>query len=113
MSKSVGKGGPPQKGVKELGADVLRLWVAATDFSGEMSVSDEILKRTADSYRRIRNTARFMLANLNGFEPEQHSVPAQDMLALDRWILNRTAQLPAEIIRAYDDHQLHQSYRSD
>src|SRR5690625_3728804 len=111
MSKSVGNVVPPQKVMKELGADVLRLWVAATDFSGEMSVSDEILKRTADSYRRIRNTARFMLANLNGFEPEQHSVPTQDMLALDRWILNRTAQLQAEIIRAYDDYQLHQIYQ--
>src|SRR5690625_5539696 len=87
MSKSVGNVVPPQKVMKELGADVLRLWVAATDFSGEMSVSDEILKRTADSYRRIRNTARFMLANLYGIEPEQHSVLAQDMLALARWII--------------------------
>src|SRR5690606_20999835 len=69
MSKSVGNVVSPQKVVNELGADVLRLWVAATDFSGEMSVSDEILKRTADSYRRIRNTARFLLSNLDGFDP--------------------------------------------
>ncbi len=111
MSKSVGNVVPPQKVMKELGADVLRLWVAATDFSGEMSVSDEILKRTADSYRRIRNTARFMLANLNGFEPSQHSVPAGEMLALDSWILDRAAELQAEIIEAYDSYQLHHIYQ--
>src|SRR5690625_4161278 len=111
MSKSVGNVVPPQKVMKELGADVLRLWVAATDFSGEMSVSDEIRKRTADSYRRIRNTARFMLANLNGFEPEQHSVPRQGFLALDGSSLNRRAQTQAQIIRAYDDDQLHQIWQ--
>lgn len=111
MSKSVGNVVPPQKVMKELGADVLRLWVAATDFSGEMSVSDEILKRTADSYRRIRNTARFMLANLNGFDPAEHSVPASQMLALDSWILDRAAELQSEIIEAYDSYQLHQIYQ--
>jgi len=102
---------PPQKVMKELGADVLRLWVAATDFSGEMSVSDEILKRTADSYRRIRNTARFMLANLNGFEPGEHALPEHQMLALDRWILTRAQALQEEIIRAYDHYQFHHIYQ--
>ncbi|MDQ2078129.1 isoleucine--tRNA ligase [Marinimicrobium sp. ABcell2] len=111
MSKSVGNVVPPQKVMKELGADVLRLWVAATDFSGEMSVSDEILKRTADSYRRIRNTARFMLANLNGFDPAQDAVEPNEMLALDRWVLNRAAELQTDIIRAYDDYQFHQIYQ--
>jgi len=111
MSKSVGNVVPPQKVMKELGADVLRLWVAATDFSGEMSVSDEILKRTADSYRRIRNTARFMLANLNGFEPGEHALPEHQMLALDRWILTRAQALQEEIIRAYDHYQFHHIYQ--
>ncbi|UZJ44681.1 isoleucine--tRNA ligase [Marinimicrobium sp. C6131] len=111
MSKSVGNVVPPQKVMKELGADVLRLWVAATDFSGEMSVSDEILKRTADSYRRIRNTTRFMLSNLNGFEPSEHAVAPEKMVALDRWIVGRAAELQADIINAYDQYQFHLIYQ--
>ena len=71
MSKSLGNVVSPQTVVKSLGADIIRLWVAATDYRAEMTVSDEILKRTADSYRRIRNTARFLLSNLNGFDPAQ------------------------------------------
>lgn len=69
MSKSIGNTVSPQDVMNKLGADILRLWVASTDYTGEMAVSDEILKRAADSYRRIRNTARFLLANLNGFDP--------------------------------------------
>ncbi len=111
MSKSVGNVVPPQKVMNDLGADVLRLWVAATDFSTEMSVSDEILKRTADSYRRIRNTARFILSNLTGFNPETDSVAVDDMLQLDRWIIGRTAELQQEIIAAYDNYQLHLIYQ--
>jgi len=111
MSKSIGNVIPPQKVMNDLGADVLRLWVAATDFSTEMSVSDEILKRTADSYRRIRNTARFILSNLTGFNPETDSVPVENMLQLDRWIVARTAQLQQEIIAAYDSYQLHLIYQ--
>jgi isoleucyl-tRNA synthetase len=111
MSKSVGNVVAPQKVMDELGADVLRLWVAATDFSGEMTVSDEILKRTADSYRRIRNTARFLLSNLNQFDPALHLVKPEDMLALDRWAVERTAQLQTEIIDAYNRYQLHLIYQ--
>jgi isoleucyl-tRNA synthetase len=111
MSKSVGNVVPPQKVMNDLGADVLRLWVAATDFSTEMSVSDEILKRTADSYRRIRNTARFILSNLDGFDPATHAVEPQQMLQLDRWIVGRTAQLQSEIIDAYNNYQLHLIYQ--
>jgi isoleucyl-tRNA synthetase len=111
MSKSVGNVIPPQKVVNDLGADVLRLWVAATDFSTEMSVSDEILKRTADSYRRIRNTARFILSNLTGFNPVTDAVPVDNMLQLDRWIVARTAQLQQDIIAAYDSYQLHLIYQ--
>ncbi|HEY7886267.1 MAG TPA: isoleucine--tRNA ligase, partial [Cellvibrionaceae bacterium] len=111
MSKSIGNTVAPQKVINELGADVLRLWVAATDFSTEMHVSDEILKRTADSYRRIRNTARFMLANLNGFEPRTDAVPAGQMLALDRWVVSRAAGLQQELINAYDKFQFHLVYQ--
>lgn len=111
MSKSLGNVIPPQKVINELGADVLRLWVAATDFSAEMSVSEEILKRTADSYRRIRNTARFMLGSLEGFNPQTDCVPVDDMIALDRWALNRTVELQREIISAYDTYQLHIIYQ--
>ena len=75
MSKSLGNTVAPAKIYQQYGADILRLWVAATDFRGEMTVSDEIFKRVADAYRRIRNTARFMLANLNGFEPGEDALP--------------------------------------
>ncbi|MBX2808607.1 MAG: isoleucine--tRNA ligase [Cellvibrionaceae bacterium] len=111
MSKSLGNVVPPQKVVNELGADVLRLWVAATDFSAEMSVSDEILTRTADSYRRMRNTARFLLANLQGFIPAEHRLPVTDMLALDQWAVNRAAALQRELIAAYDAYQFHLIYQ--
>ena len=111
MSKSKGNVVAPQKVVDNLGADILRLWVAATDYRGEMTVSDEILKRTADAYRRIRNTARFLLANLNGFDPAQHALPVNEMLALDRWVVARAAQLQAEIVAAYDAYEFHLIYQ--
>ncbi|GAA5317395.1 MAG: isoleucine--tRNA ligase [Candidatus Pelagadaptatus aseana] len=111
MSKSLGNVIPPQKVVNDLGADVLRLWVAATDFSGEMRVSGEILKRTADSYRRIRNTARFLLSNLNGFDPVSDALAPEDMLSLDRYAVERAAQLQEEIIEAYDSYNFHMIYQ--
>ncbi len=111
MSKSIGNVMSPQDVMKTLGADVLRLWVAATDFSAEMSVSDEILKRSADSYRRIRNTSRFLLSNLNGFDPKTDAVPFEDMLSLDQWAVDRAAQLQEEIVAAYDGYNLHQIYQ--
>jgi isoleucyl-tRNA synthetase len=111
MSKSQGNVVQPQKVLKTLGADIIRLWVAATDYRGEMHVSDEILKRTADAYRRIRNTARYLLSNLFDFDPAHHRVELADMLALDRWAVDRTARLQAEIIQAYDDYQFHLIYQ--
>ncbi|HEB78574.1 MAG TPA: isoleucine--tRNA ligase, partial [Methylothermaceae bacterium] len=93
MSKSRGNVVAPQQVMDRLGADVLRLWVAATDYRGEMAVSDEILKRTADVYRRLRNTARYLLANMTGFDPARHMVPFERMLALDRWAVDRAWQL--------------------
>ncbi|MDN7134629.1 isoleucine--tRNA ligase [Pseudidiomarina terrestris] len=107
MSKSIGNVVAPQEVMNKLGGDILRLWVAATDYSGEMTVSDEILKRSADSYRRIRNTARFLLANLNDFDPTQHAVPEADMVAMDRWIVARAVELQEELLRDYDDYQFH------
>lgn len=111
MSKSLGNVIAPQEVMNNLGADILRLWVAATDYRGEMTVSDEIFKRTADSYRRIRNTARFLLANMAGFEPDQHSVAFDDMLSLDRWVVHRAAELQGEIVAAYNKYQFHQVYQ--
>ncbi len=111
MSKSRGNVMAPQKVVNNLGADVLRLWVAATDYRGEMTVSDEILKRTSDTYRRIRNTARFLLANLNGFDPATDMLPPSEMIALDRWVIERTAQLQLEVQDAYDKYEFHHIYQ--
>ncbi|TVL15622.1 isoleucine--tRNA ligase [Shewanella xiamenensis] len=107
MSKSIGNVIAPQQVTNKLGADILRLWVAATDYSGEMTVSDEILNRSADAYRRIRNTARFLLANLNGFEPANDLVTVEDMVALDRWAVRRAAALQQEIIEAYEQYNFH------
>ncbi|WP_172587992.1 isoleucine--tRNA ligase [Shewanella xiamenensis] len=107
MSKSIGNVIAPQQVTNKLGADILRLWVAATDYSGEMTVSDEILNRSADAYRRIRNTARFLLANLNGFDPAKDLVAMEDMVALDRWAVRRAAALQQEIIEAYEQYNFH------
>lgn len=111
MSKSLGNTVSPQKVMNELGADVLRLWVAATDFSGDMNVSDEILKRTADSYRKIRNTVRYFLSNLDGFDKTQHEVAYADMLELDKWALARAASLQEALLKHYERYQFHQIYQ--
>jgi isoleucyl-tRNA synthetase len=111
MSKSRGNVVAPQKVVNALGADILRLWVAATDYRGEMTVSDEILKRTGDAYRRLRNTARFLLANLNGFDPARDLVEPQAMLGLDRWTVDRTRRLQEQVIQAYNEYEFHRIYQ--
>jgi isoleucyl-tRNA synthetase len=111
MSKSLGNVISPQQVIKTLGADVLRLWVAATDYRNEITVSDENFKRTADSYRRIRNTARFLLSNLDQFDPQTDIVNSADMLALDRWAIDRAACVQAEIIEAYEQYQFHLVYQ--
>ena len=111
MSKSLGNVIVPQKVVGTLGADVLRLWIAATDYSNEMSLSDEILKRVAESYRRVRNTARFLLGNLAGFDPATDQLPPEELVAIDRWALWRTQQLQEEILAAYRAYQFHLIYQ--
>ena len=104
MSKSLGNVIAPQKVFKSLGADILRLWVSATDYTSEMTVSDDILKRTADGYRRIRNTSRFLLSNLTGFNPETDQVAWDDMLSLDQWAVDRTLELQKEVIEAFHSY---------
>lgn len=111
MSKSIGNAVAPQKVVNTLGADILRLWVAATDYRGELSVSDEILKRMADAYRRIRNTTRFLLGNLNDFDPIQHVLAAEQMLALDKWAIEKAHQLQTELSTDYDNYEFHHIYQ--
>ena len=111
QSKSLGNVVAPQKVMNSLGADVLRLWVSATDYANEMSVSDEILKRMADSYRRIRNTVRYLLGNLDGFDPGRDALAPGQMLELDRWVLGRAGALQREIREAYHRYAFHLIYQ--
>ncbi len=108
MSKSIGNTVSPQDVMDKLGADILRLWVASTDYSGEMAVSDEILKRSADAYRRIRNTARFLLANLNGFNPETDQVAEEEMVLLDRWAVSCALAAQQDIVASYERYDFHE-----
>ncbi|MCT4714869.1 isoleucine--tRNA ligase [Enterobacteriaceae bacterium H18W14] len=108
MSKSIGNTVSPQDVMNKLGADILRLWVASTDYTGEMAVSDEILKRAADSYRRIRNTARFLLANLNGFNPQTDMVKPEEMVTLDRWAVGCAQEAQADILASYESYDFHE-----
>jgi isoleucyl-tRNA synthetase len=111
MSKSLGNVIAPQDVIKNSGADILRLWVAATDYRGEITVSNEILTRIAEAYRRIRNTSRFLLANLAGFDPATDRVSRENMLALDRWAVDKAYHLQHEIIKAYDSYNFHVVYQ--
>ncbi len=111
MSKSKGNVVAPQSVMKDLGADVLRLWVASTDYRGEMSVSNEILNRTSDGYRRLRNTARFLLSNLDDFDPAKNLVDTRDLLALDRWVMDRAFELQEEVKTAYETYQFQHIYQ--
>lgn len=107
MSKSIGNTIEPNDVMNKLGADILRLWVASTDYSGEIAVSDEILKRSADAYRRIRNTARFLLANLNGFDPKTDKVNKKEMIVLDRWAIGMAKLAQDDILEAYQTYDFH------
>jgi isoleucyl-tRNA synthetase len=111
MSKSLGNVVSVEKAVQNHGADVLRLWVAATDYRGEVAYSDNIIKNHAETYRRIRNTLRYLLSNLSDFKPEHDLVPEAKMLSLDRWMVHRAEQLQQEIIKAYEDFQFHVIYQ--
>ena len=107
MSKSLGNGIDPQEVNKKLGAEIIRLWVAASDYSGDIAGDDKILARVVDAYRRIRNTLRFLLANTSDFDPAQHAVPAEQLLEIDRYALARAAQFQAEILAHYQVYEFH------
>ncbi|MCM3565272.1 isoleucine--tRNA ligase [Hydrogenophaga intermedia] len=107
MSKSLGNGIDPQEVNKKLGAEIIRLWVAASDYSGDIAGDDKILARVVDAYRRIRNTLRFLLANLSDFDAAQHAVPLGELLEIDRWVLARTAQFQAEVLAHYERYEFH------
>ncbi len=107
MSKSKGNVVAPQKVMDTYGADILRLWVASTDYSGELTISDEILKRVADSYRKIRNTLRFLLANVDDFDVQTQAVAYDDLLEIDRYALGMLSDLSNTCKAAYDSYELH------
>jgi isoleucyl-tRNA synthetase len=107
MSKSKGNVVAPQKVSDSLGAEILRLWVASTDYSGELSISDEILKRVVEAYRRIRNTLRFLLANTADFDPASEALAVEEWLEIDRYALALTRQLQREVLKDYDTYSFH------
>jgi isoleucyl-tRNA synthetase len=107
MSKSLGNGIEPQAVSQKLGAEIIRLWVAASDYSGDIAGDDKILARVVDAYRRIRNTLRFLLANVSDFDAQADAVPVEQMLEIDRWALARTAQFQAEVLAHYQVYEFH------
>ena len=107
MSKSLGNGIDPQDVNKKLGAEIIRLWVAASDYSGDIAGDEKILARVVDAYRRIRNTLRFLLANTSDFDPATDAVPLDQMLEIDRYALARAAELQAEILKHFDVYEFH------
>src|SRR5512133_1392945 len=107
MSKSAGNGVDPQETSKKLGAEIIRLWVAASDYSGDIAGDEKILARVVDTYRRIRNTLKFLLANVSDFDPATDTVPQEQMLEIDRYALARAAQLQADILAHYEVYEFH------
>jgi len=107
MSKSLGNTVAPQDVSNKMGAEIIRLWVASTDYSGDLGIDDKILARVVDAYRRIRNTLRFLLANVSDFDAAQDSVPTEDLLEIDRWALARAAQFQAELLAHYKVYEFH------
>jgi isoleucyl-tRNA synthetase len=107
MSKSQGNGIEPQKVSSTMGAEIIRLWVAASDYSGDIAGDDKILARVVDGYRRIRNTLRFLLANTSDFDPATDAVPEAELLEIDRWALARTAEFQAELLAHYEVYEFH------
>ncbi|RZJ13824.1 MAG: isoleucine--tRNA ligase, partial [Acidovorax sp.] len=107
MSKSLGNGIDPQEINKKLGAEIIRLWVAASDYSGDIAGDEKILARVVDAYRRIRNTLRFLLANVSDFDPATDTVPFDQMLEIDRYALTRAAEFQAEVLAHYKVYEFH------
>ncbi|WP_133139131.1 isoleucine--tRNA ligase [Legionella genomosp. 1] len=111
LSKSKGNYVALDKLIGQHGADILRLWVSSTDYRNEVSISEEIIKRNADAYRRIRNTARFLLANLFDFDPQTDLLPADKLVDIDRWVVKHSQQLQEEILQAYEQYNFHIIYQ--
>ncbi len=107
MSKSLGNVVAPQEITDKMGAEIVRLWVASTDYSGDLNIDDKILARVVDAYRRIRNTLRFLLANVSDFDPAKDTVADADLLEIDRFALSRAAQLQADILSHFKDYEFH------
>ena len=107
MSKSLGNTVDPQSVTSKMGAEIVRLWVASTDYSGDLNIDDKILARVVDAYRRIRNTLRFLLANVSDFDPTQDAVPDDQLLEIDRYALARAAELQAEILGHFKVYEFH------
>jgi Isoleucyl-tRNA synthetase len=107
MSKSLGNVVAPQTISEKLGAEIIRLWCAATDYSGDLGIDDKILARVVDAYRRIRNTLRFLLANVSDFDPAKDAVPEEELLEIDRYALARAAELQADFLAHYDKYEFH------
>src|SRR5699024_7227381 len=107
MSKSVGNVVAPQEVSDKLGAEILRLWTAATDYSGELTISDEILKRVVEGYRRIRNTIKFLLGNVSDFQPTEHAVASRQLFEIDRYAVAMTANMQAEVLAHYQRFEFH------
>ncbi len=110
MSKSVGNVIPPEKVIKRYGAEVLRLWVSAEDYQDDIKISDEILNRLTDAYRKIRNTIRYLLSNISDFEPSRDAVPFGELEPIDRWAMWRIGELTAELQRAYSEYRFHRVF---
>jgi isoleucyl-tRNA synthetase len=107
MSKSLGNVVAPQEITDKMGAEIVRLWVASTDYSGDLNIDDKILARVVDAYRRIRNTLRFLLANVSDFDPAKDAVADADLLEIDRFALSRAAQLQADILAHFKVYEFH------
>jgi isoleucyl-tRNA synthetase len=107
MSKSLGNTVAPQEVSDKMGAEIVRLWVASTDYSGDLNIDDKILARVVDAYRRIRNTLRFLLANVSDFDPAKDAVAFDDLLEIDKYALSRAAQVQADILSHFDKYEFH------
>jgi len=112
MHKSAGNAIEPDKVIKHSGAETIRLWCASSNYFDDMRASDEILQRVTDAYRKLRNTARFALGNLDGFDPERDSVPVEEMEEIDRWALAELNRVTAEVLDAYENYEFHNVYRA-
>lgn len=112
MSKSEGTGISPNEVVKDSGAEILRLWVASSNYQEDVRCSDEILQRASDAYKKLRNTARFALGNLDGFDPERDSVPESELLELDRWVLAELATVAEKARKGYETYEFHTVYHA-